>query len=150
MSRFDWYDDYDEYTEGRANLWQANVKRALKGKRGQKALRELEAALLALPSKRLIEGNVCDAGEVCALGAMAWHRKVKAGFDPIESLALVEQEAAQLGGDTDLGSIDLGTRMGLSLVLANEIAYQNDEIFGAIAPEYRYERLLEWVRAHLE
>jgi hypothetical protein len=42
-------------------LWQANCRRSLKGKRGQAALRELEAALLALPSKRLIAEEFSNA-----------------------------------------------------------------------------------------
>lgn len=45
-----------------SGLWRANVKRALAGKRGQAALRDLRDALLALPEKRLIEGALCTVG----------------------------------------------------------------------------------------
>lgn len=45
-----------------SGLWRANVRRALAGKRGQAALRELRAALDALPEKRLIEGALCTVG----------------------------------------------------------------------------------------
>jgi hypothetical protein len=45
-----------------SGLWRSNVKRALAGKRGQAALRDLRDALLALPEKRLIEGALCTVG----------------------------------------------------------------------------------------
>ena len=62
MSRF--YDDYEEYFPNQGELWHANVQRALKGKRGRKALAELREALLALPDKRLIAGALCTVGGV--------------------------------------------------------------------------------------
>lgn len=62
MSRFgDECDEYDEYDNANA-LWEANVRRALAGKRGRKALAELREALRALPEKRLIEGALCTVG----------------------------------------------------------------------------------------
>ena len=66
MSRFSDYDDYEGEPEqilayGR---WQNNARRALKGKRGRQALRDLREALLALPEHRLIEGAVCTVGGV--------------------------------------------------------------------------------------
>jgi hypothetical protein len=62
MSRFD--GDWEPREDGKntAGLWRANVKRALAGKRGQAALRDLRDALLALPEKRLIEGALCTVG----------------------------------------------------------------------------------------
>jgi hypothetical protein len=93
-------------------FWRANHERALKGKRGRQALRDLRDALLALPEKKLIEGALCtmnaerrladgcisdelaadlaEKGEgVCAIGAFLWHRKVKAGMDPAEAVERV-------------------------------------------------------------
>lgn len=61
MSRFS--SDYDdEYFPNQAALWQANARRALKGKKGRKALAELRDALRALPEKRLIAGALCTVG----------------------------------------------------------------------------------------
>lgn len=61
MGRFS--DDYDEEPFPNASeLWYANTKRALSGKRGKKVLAELREALLALPEKRLIEGALCTVG----------------------------------------------------------------------------------------
>ena len=76
MSRFsnDYCDDdYDPLAAGR---WEANVKRSIEGKRGQSVLRDLRAALLALPEKRLIAGDFATPdGEVCAVGcAVAYKR----------------------------------------------------------------------------
>lgn len=58
MSRVSDYDDYEEDFPNQAEFWQANAERALKGKRGRKALAELREALLMLPEKRLVEGAV--------------------------------------------------------------------------------------------
>ena len=60
MSRFG--DDYDCDYANAADLWEANLHRALSGKRGKKALAELRDALRALPEKRLISGALCTVG----------------------------------------------------------------------------------------
>jgi len=61
MSRY--HDDYDsEAFPNQALFWEANYERALKGKRGRKALADLRAALLALPEPRLIQGALCTVG----------------------------------------------------------------------------------------
>lgn len=75
MSRFDG-DDYeptigsDGKVKDTSGLWRSNVKRALAGKRGQAALRDLRDALLALPEKRLIEGALCTVGLTERIEAM--------------------------------------------------------------------------------
>lgn len=61
MSRYYDGDDGPEY-DNAYELWQANAKRALKGKRGRKALAELREALQALPEKRLIARALCTVG----------------------------------------------------------------------------------------
>jgi hypothetical protein len=61
MSRY--YDDGNGYGfPNETALWEANYERALKGKRGRKALAELREALMALPEHRLIEGALCTVG----------------------------------------------------------------------------------------
>jgi hypothetical protein len=47
--------------------WEHNARRALKGKRGRKALADLREALLALPEPRLIEGALCITADVDAV-----------------------------------------------------------------------------------
>lgn len=65
------------YTEeedfpGQFALWQGNCRRSMRSKAGQAALKRLEAALLAMPEKRLIRGKLVDSQQqVCALGALA-------------------------------------------------------------------------------
>lgn len=68
MSRSGYTDDYDDI--GSLNLYRANVDRALSGKRGQAFLREMVAALDAMPVKELVADElVRDATHVCAIGA---------------------------------------------------------------------------------
>ena len=70
MGRITYSEDDDFNNQGL--MWMANQERSIKGRKGQAALRELEAALLALPEKRLISGELENAvGEVCAVGALA-------------------------------------------------------------------------------
>lgn len=173
MSRFGDYES-DDYYPGRAELWYANAHRALKGKRGRKALAELREALLALPEKRLIAGALCTVGGmdrpemrearqwtrddlaeklatqgqgVCAIGAYLWFKKVKAGTDP--QLAF---EELPLLLDTDADSwetAEAGRQAGLAYTLAWELAYRNDESYEAMTPEERYEAFMEWINSEL-
>ena len=63
MSRFSDYDyEYDPDTVLEQGRWYNNARRALKGKRGRQALRDLREALLALPEPRLVSGAVCTVG----------------------------------------------------------------------------------------
>ena len=54
-------DDYDEDFPNQGAFWWHNAERALKGKRGKKALAELREALLMLPEKRLVNGAISTA-----------------------------------------------------------------------------------------
>ena len=53
--------DYEENFPNQAALWWNAAERALKGKRGRKALAELREALLMLPEKRLVAGAISTA-----------------------------------------------------------------------------------------
>lgn len=78
MSRFS--DDYDgDGFQNQWEFWNSNVMRALGGKKGQAALRELESILVSMPEKRIIEGALATKGEVCTVGAIILHRRVEAG-----------------------------------------------------------------------
>jgi len=80
VSRFGDPSDYEEYYPNQGDLWWSNIKRALNGKRGQRALRDLEEALVALPEKRLVRGHIATLdGSVCAVGALILHKRVTAG-----------------------------------------------------------------------
>jgi len=166
MSRFDDY-DCDEYYPNQADLWHANVKRALAGKRGKKALAELREALRALPEKRLIEGALCTVGDkrienagpysrddllakverdgegVCAVGAYVWFKKVKAGMDPQQAFEELPTLLDVDGGDWE--TAEAGKHAGMTFTLASTLAYRNDQSFEGMTPERRYEAFMEWL-----
>ena len=110
MSRIDdGYEPDDTASFLRSCAFSHNVDQAVKGKKGLKFFKELEAALLALPEKRLSEGRLARArsifydwydhyydawdrvglgyigpelprdGEVCALGTVALKRALDRG-----------------------------------------------------------------------
>lgn len=156
MSRVTSWEDDEPYPNASA-LFGANVERSLKGKRGQALLREIEEALLAMPEKRLRQGIVCRAGEVCTLGAVAVHRLVKKGKSRAEALAEIEAEAKEAGqvAEDDWDSSEdetfdfLRALIGIkSHPLAWTLVYENDEAH-APTPEALYDRMLKWVRARL-
>jgi len=154
----------DEDYPGQFELWQANCRRSLQGKAGQAALRELEAALLALPEKRLIAHKMIDAdGEVCAIGALAKHK----GRDLLAEPNLYED--GEFEGDGEMEEI--GMELGMPRLVAWKVVCRNDiEIDGhyetlpgparwygdrpqayvPVTPEERYEQMLAWVRAQIK
>lgn len=145
MSRFD-DDPRDEDFPNQSELWWANTERALKGKRGKAFLRELETALVELPEKKLIEGLICKAGQVCAMGAFALKRRRDAGQKIEDALKWLEDNAPQEGYANETGDF-MSEHFGVLRRLAIHGAYVNDEEVGYhITPEARYEKVLAWVR----
>lgn len=133
MSRSGYSDDCENL-----NLYRANVDRAIGGKRGQAFLRDLRAALDALPEpKRLIADELKAAtGEVCAMGSVGLMR----GLD----MQKVDYEEPRA----------VGALFGITSILAAEIAFVNDEgpfywRHGTETPEARYERVSRWVNENL-
>ena len=148
----------DEDRPGQFALWQANVKRSIRGKAGQHALREFEAALLALPSKRLIKDALWDGDDVCAVGCYAKAKGLDLSkFDP-------EDESDEVGiaaGMPRLVAWEVVALNDLHLDTVWEVACGpvqrgHGHYKGGIAlardmtPEERYERVLAWVRARLD
>lgn len=170
-------DDYDEDFPNQGALWWANYHRALKGKRGRKALAELREALLALPQKRLVNGALSTVGiveraeadterrsdwlvedartkveaegpGVCAIGAYVWHQKIKAGIDP--DAAFDELPILLDSGGWGLhDTADIAARAGLAYTLAYGLADRNDEIYHSMTPEERYEAFMRWLDEEL-
>ena len=96
MSRFnadDYEGDYPDLDYGR---WEKNLRAAIAGRRGQKVLRELREALLALPGpgRRLIRSELATPdGEVCAVGCLiAYKRAMAKGTSPAEEAAMLAEE----------------------------------------------------------
>lgn len=156
MSRLNYADEEDR--PGQFALWDANCRRSLKGKTGQRELRELEAALLALPEKRLIKDALTDdRGGVCAIGCYARHKGldlskfdpeyesdevgVEAGMPHLVAWAVVALNDVELDTVWEVGHGPLGRYEGQ---YKGGIALIRD-----MTPEERYTRVLAWVREQL-
>lgn len=129
MSRSGYSDDCENVA-----LWRRAVENAINGKRGQAFLREMAAALDAMPEKRLVRSAlVCPEG-VCAMGAVAVARGIDtAGVDAEEPF-----EVSHL--------------FDIARVLAAEIAFENDDDFHMHrdeTPEARWRRMRAWVAEQL-
>lgn len=136
MSRSGYTDHYDYDL---SNLYRANVDRAIAGRRGQKFLRELIAALDALPEKKLIAESFAAGEGVCALGAVARERGVTNKLpDPelYDEWEIGERAAAVLG---------------IARCMACEIMWENDGDFRTEleTEEQRWSRVRNWAVQHL-
>jgi len=144
MSRSGYSDDYDL---GDNSLWlyRGAVKSAIKGRRGQSFLRDLLAALQALPEKRLIAGHMQTADCVCAIGAVGKAR----GVD-MSDIDQMIAEADECGYDMPEIGGEVAATFGIASAMAREIMFENDE-GGAYdeTPERRYDRMVRWVEARL-
>lgn len=139
MSRSQYTDDMDDLAMGR---WRAQVASATRGKRGQRLLLDLLAALDAMPEKALVTGDLeTKDGDVCALGALGRVRGVDMSkIDP--------QEPEQVAD-----------AFNIAHQLAQEIVYMNDEYFDFeyvnnvrvdITPEMRWAKMHTWVAGQIK
>ena len=146
-------EDEEDYNN-QALLWEANLERSLKGRKGQAALRELEAALLALPDKRLIANQtVDDGGSVCAIAALAQHRGYKGDLslpkepdydkDDFEYWDEYEYQEA-----VEAAMLKIAADLGVPRMVASAIIYENDDTYIS-TPEQRYTKMLRWTQRHL-
>lgn len=125
MSRSGYSDDCDNTWA--FIRWRGAVSSAIRGKHGQAFLRELLAALDAMPNKRLVP-NVLEAdGEFCTLGVIGKARGID--WTPVD--------VYDRGHVADL--------LGIADSLAAEIMYLNDEGVWAPTPEERWKRMHQWV-----
>ena len=131
MSRSGYVDDDDDVLA--LGRYRGRVASAIRGKRGQRLLRECLAALDAMPVKELIADElVADDGGVCLLGAVAQEFHLPIGnLDP---------EAHDV----------LGKTFNVAECLIREIEYQNDEGGWRETPEQRWNRVRRWVVAKLK
>lgn len=156
MSRYDCDGDGDgpEYN----NAWELQEQaglNALRGKRGQAVLKELEAALLALPEKKLLNGKLSSNGGVCAIGALALKRRMDAGEARDAALRWMEEQVdpEDCEGWGEQTTAFAKQHLKIVKVLAYKISFENDEGRGEYnhghreTEEERFERVLKWVRA---
>lgn len=144
MSRSGYTDDNDDpLARGR---WRAQVKSAIRGKRGQSFLQELATAMDAMPVKELIANQLIDAeGACCTIGVVCKSRGIDVSkVDPHEPW-------------------DVGRAVGIAHQMAQEIEYCNDEYgysFEKVkgknrwerveeTPEQRWQRMRKWVSDRL-
>lgn len=139
MSRICYNEDLDLRQLG---LQFGQEVRAVRGKRGQTFLAELEQVLLNLYPRRLIANYLCDdKGEVCALGAVARHRLMESGASWAEAELALQAEDPWDEGDQEAVEYAVNT-MGLSLTLAWLIMEANDDPEG---PPRTPEECHQWV-----
>ncbi len=124
MSRSGYIDDGQNWDWIR---WRGQVASSIRGKRGQTMLRELLAALEAMPTRRLIAEALERDGEVCALGALGRARGIN-----MEGIDADDRERVAAVFD-------------VAEPLAAEIAYLNDEYWDTATPEERWEKMHAWV-----
>lgn len=114
--------------------WRGAVRAAIRGKRGQAFLRELLAALDAMPEKELIGGELVTAdGDCCTLGALGLARGL------------------------DMSTVDyndppaVAEFFGIAHALAAEIEFLNDEdgCWRKDEPAARWRRMRQWVAAQI-
>lgn len=131
MSRSGYIDDPEENWSH--IMWRGAVASAIRGARGQAMLRELLAALDAMPEKRLIAHELESEGQYCTLGVLGAKRGISMGdLDP---------EAPE----------EVAAAFGVARALVQEIVYMNDEAccWQADSPESRWTRMREWVAAQI-
>ncbi|MCB1626493.1 MAG: hypothetical protein KDI48_02125 [Xanthomonadales bacterium] len=143
MSRSGYVYDWDDHWG--MIRWRGAVAQAVRGRRGQQLLRDLAAALDAMPEKRLIANDLVDAnGCHCALGVLGETRQM--------DLAALEPEDTQ----------QVANAFGVADALIREIVYINDEgqfrwdgerYLDANDPlvcERRWKEVRDWVQQRIE
>lgn len=123
-------------------LYRNAVDSAFWGKRGQAFLKDLLAALDALPGKRLVPyAFETEEGEVCALGAVA---KVKG----------VDMPKGDFEESDGVDCRALGRKFNIAQCMVREIMFENDEAGDYYSvpgetPEQRFERMRVWVSSRM-
>lgn len=112
--------------------WRGAVASAIGGKRGQAALREIAAALDAMPVKELAaESLVTTDGMCCTLGALGRAR----GMD----MSAIDPE--------DLKAV--AKSFGIAEAMAAEIMHLNDEAVPETSAARRWQYMRTWVDEQL-
>jgi hypothetical protein len=96
-------------------------------------LKELDAALEALPVKRLIANELEIDGEVCAIGAVGRARGIEMSKFDMEDCYV---------------SNEIANAFNIANAMTCEIMYVNDEFYYS-SPEERYEEVRRWVKENL-
>lgn len=107
-----------------------------------------EAARWRDNDRREVRDLIEEVGEgVCAVGAYLWHRKVKAGMDPMEAfvtLPMLDDQNHSIEETAHEAKL-----VGVAGVLAWNLAYRNDEEYGRLTPEARWQAFMDWIDSAL-
>ncbi len=133
MSRSGYSDDCDQWDLIR---WRGAVASALRGKRGQNFLKEMLAAMDALPEKKLIAHELEEDGAVCAIGAVGKARAL--------DMSEIDPECRE----------QIAGKFGIAEAMAAEVMFENDQDFSYWAhatetPEARFARMRAWVAGQI-
>lgn len=110
--------------------WRGAVASAIHGRRGQAFLKEMLAALDALPEKKLTSWELEKDGAVCAIGAVGKARGV---------------DMTKLDPEYPEG---IAKAFDIAAAMTKEIVYENDEggpYYGGETDERRFERMRAWI-----
>lgn len=144
MSRSGYVDDMDDALA--LGRWRAQVKSAIRGKRGQAFLRELAEAMDAMPEKILIKDELIDhEGDCCTIGVVC---KIRG----------VDVSKVDYSDPEEVGNI-----VGIAKQMAAEIEYENDECGDRYervldtqawkhiheSPDERWQRMRKWVQSQI-
>lgn len=132
MSRSGYSDDNDDTW---AHIrWRGAVSSALRGAKGQAFLKELDAALDALPEKKLVASDLEVDGCFCALGAVGKARSID-----LSAIDTYDHEA-------------LSKTFGIAPAMAQEIMWINDEatFFSDDEEAHRWQEVKKWVKQNLK
>lgn len=168
MSRSGYCDDFeDALAHGR---WRAQVASATRGKRGQKLLKDMLAALDAMPEKRLVAGVLEISSEIDERNAQAWAKLFDdpAAAQRYRDAQVATRPASYKEGDVcalgalgrvrglDMANLDpeqpedVAAAFDVAEPLAREIVYMNDEgTYRSETPEERWKRMRDWVASQI-
>lgn len=130
MSRSGYTDELDDnLAYGR---WRAQVASSIRGKRGQKLLKDLAEAMDAMPKKKLISNKLQQGDNFCALGVLGHKRGLE--------LSLIDPE----------DSACVASHFDIAEPLAREIVSMNDEYCEGMTPAKRWSAMRKWVADNLK
>lgn len=129
MSRSGYSDELDNWDLIR---WRGRVASSIRGARGQQFLKDLIAALDAMPVKELIHGELETEEGVCAMGCIGKMR----GVD-VSQLDSYDHEA-------------LSKTFKIAECLAQETMWVNDDDIWALTPVERWKRVRKWAEGQVK
>lgn len=135
--------------------WRGAVNSAIKGQRGQAFLRELLAALDAMPEKSLAPGALESDGEFCALGVIGHARGLDLSSIDTENwpqlsraFNIAESMAREIMWEND-DSVDSWDYVEIHGPLRPREYRRSERVWNAFAGLRRWRRMREWVAGNI-